>query len=149
MAAFYGTERGKLDAKRRLSIPVSLRRDSSSKKTHDRFFLKYGSERCLQLYSVEDWHTMEEKLSRLLKGDREDRDFVFKFLEDACWVTVDGQGRITIPSSLQDRAGLGTDVVLRGVIGFIAIWSAETYGARTAALDDDALARLETSKLRD
>lgn len=149
MAAFYGTEKGKLDPKRRLSIPLSLRHDPATKKTHTRFFLKYGSERCLQLYSVEDWHVMEEKLGRLLKGDREDRDFVFKFLEDACWVTVDGQGRITIPSSLQDRAGLGTDVVLRGVIGFIAIWSTETYGERTAALDDDALARLETSKLRD
>jgi MraZ protein len=149
MAAFYGTEKGKLDPKRRLSIPLSLRRDSSAKKTHDRFFLKYGSERCLQLYSVEDWHTMEEKLSRLLKGDREDRDFVFKFLEDACWVTVDAQGRITIPSSLQDRAGLGTDVVLRGVIGYIAIWSAEAYREKQSALSDDALAGLETLKLRD
>ncbi len=149
MASFYGTEKGKLDPKRRLSVPLSLRRDSSSKKPHDRFFLKYGSERCLQLYSVEDWKVMEEKLGRLLKGDREDRDFVFKFLEDACWVTVDGQGRITIPSSLQDRAGLGMDVVLRGVIGYIAIWSAEAYGEKKAVLDDDALARLETLKLRD
>ena len=149
MAACYGTEKGKLDPKRRLSVPVSLRRDSVTRKTHDRFFLKYGTERCLQLYSVEDWRTMEEKLGRLLKGDREDRDFVFKFLEDACWVTVDAQGRITIPSSLQDRAALGTDVVLRGVIGYIAIWSAEEHGRRRAALSDDALASLETQKLRD
>ena len=28
MAAFYGTEKGRLDPKRRLSVPVSLRRDS-------------------------------------------------------------------------------------------------------------------------
>ena len=149
MAAFYGTEKGTLDVKRRLSVPVSLRKDALSRKTHDRFFLKHGTEGCLQLYSVEDWRTMEEKLNRLLKGDREDRDFVFKFLEDACWVTVDAQGRITIPSSLQDRAGLGTDVVLRGVIGYIAIWSADVYGEKKAVLDDDALARLETLKLRD
>jgi MraZ protein len=149
MAAFYGTEKGTLDPKRRLSVPVSLRRDSASKQTHDRFFLKHGSEGCLQLYSVEDWRTMEEKLNRLLKGDREDRDFVFAFLEDACWVTVDAQGRITIPPALQDRAGLGKDVVLRGIIGYIAIWSAEKYGRKKAVLTDDSLARLETLKLRD
>ena len=149
MAAFYGTEKGTLDPKRRLSVPVSLRRDSFSRKTHERFFLKYGSEGCLQLYSVEDWRTMEEKLNRLLKGDREDRDFVFAFLEDACWVTVDAQGRITIPPALQDRAGLGKDVVLRGIIGYIAIWSAEKYDQKKAVLTDDSLARLETLKLRD
>jgi MraZ protein len=149
MAAFYGTEKGTLDAKRRLSVPVSLRRESSSDKTHERFFLKYGSEGCLQLYSVEDWRTMEEKLNRLLNGDREDRDFVFAFLEDACWVTVDAQGRITIPPALQERAGLGKDVVLRGIIGYIAIWSAERYGRKRAVLSDDALAQLESLKLRD
>jgi MraZ protein len=149
MAAFYGTEKGTLDPKRRLSVPVSLRRDSISRKTHDRFFLKYGSEGCLLLYSIEDWRKMEEKLNRLLKGDREDRDFVFAFLEDACWVTVDAQGRITIPPALQDRAGLGKDVVLRGIIGYIAIWSAEKYSQKKSVLTDESLARLETLKLRD
>jgi MraZ protein len=149
MAAFYGTEKGTLDPKRRLSVPVSLRRDSISRKTHDRFFLKYGSEGCLLLYSIEDWRKMEEKLNRLLKGDREDRDFVFAFLEDACWVTVDAQGRITIPPALQDRAGLGKDVVLRGIIGYIAIWSAEKYSQKRTVLTDESLARLETLKLRD
>jgi MraZ protein len=149
MAAFYGTEKGTLDPKRRLSVPVSLRRDSISRKTHDRFFLKYGSEGCLLLYSIEDWRTMEEKLNRLLKGDREDRDFVFAFLEDACWVTVDAQGRITIPPALQDRAGLGKDVVLRGIIGYIAIWSAEKYSQKKSVLTDESVARLETLKLRD
>jgi MraZ protein len=149
MAAFYGTEKGTLDPKRRLSVPVSLRRDAPAKKTHDRFFLKHGTEGCLQLYSVEDWHTMEEKLNRLLKGDREDRDFVFAFLEDACWVSVDAQGRITIPPALQDRAGLGKDVVLRGMIGYITIWSADRYGRKQTVLSDDELARLETQKLKD
>jgi MraZ protein len=149
MAAFYGTEKGTLDPKRRLSVPVSLRRDSISRKTHDRFFLKYGSEGCLLLYSIEDWRKMEEKLNRLLKGDREDRDFVFAFLEDACWVTVDAQGRITIPPALQDRAGLGKDVVLRGIIGYIAIWSAEKYSQKKSVLTDESVARLETLKLRD
>jgi len=149
MAAFYGTEKGTLDKKRRLSVPVSLRRDSSAKKTHVRFFLKHGSEGCLQLYSVEDWRVMEEKLRRRLKGDRGDRDFVSRFIKDASWVTVDGQGRLTIPSSLQDRAGLGTDVVLHGNLDYIAIWDAERFAQKTAAISDDELADLEALKLKD
>jgi MraZ protein len=149
MAAFYGTEKGTLDKKRRLSVPVSLRRDSSTKKRHERFFLKHGSEGCLQLYSVEDWRVMEEKLRRRLKGDRGDRDFVSRFIKDASWVTVDGQGRLTIPSSLQGRAGLGTDVVLHGNLDYIAIWSAERFAQKTAAISDDELADLEALKLKD
>jgi MraZ protein len=149
MADFYGTEKGTLDKKRRLSVPVSLRRDSLAKKTHERFFLKYGSEGCLQLYSVEDWRAMEEKLRRLLKGDRADRDFVSRFIKDASWVTVDGQGRLTIPSSLQDRAGLGTDVVLHGNLDYIAIWNAGRFAQKTAAISDDELADLEARKLKD
>jgi MraZ protein len=149
MAAFYGTERGTLDKKRRLSVPVSLRRDTFSKKTHERFFLKYGSEGCLQLYSVEDWRVMEEKLRKLLKGDRADRDFVSHFIKDSSWVTVDGQGRLTIPSSLQDRAGLGTEVVLHGNLDYIAIWNAAHFEKKTTALSDDELADLETRKLKD
>ena len=149
MAAFYGTERGTLDAKRRLSIPVTLRREAHSKKTHDRFFLKYGTEGCLQLYSVEDWQVMEQKLARRLNGARQEREFVFSFLEDAGWVTVDAQGRITIPPALQDRAGLGKDVVLRGIIGHIAIWSAERHAEKAKRLSDDELAALETEMLGD
>jgi len=63
-------------------------------------------------------------------------------------VTVDGQGRITIPPALQERAGLGKDVVLRGMIGSIAIWGAERYAEKRMRLSDDALASLETQKLR-
>ncbi len=149
MAAFYGTERGTLDRKRRLSVPVSLRRDSFTKKTHERFFLKYGTEGCLQLYSVEDWRAMEEKLRKLLKGDRADRDFVSHFIKDAGWATVDGQGRLTIPSSLQSRAGLGMDVVLHGNLDYIAIWNAESFEKKTTALSDDELAEQEARKLKD
>ncbi len=149
MAAFYGTEKGTLDAKRRLSIPVSLRRDTFSKKTHDRFFLKYGTEGCLQLYSIEDWQAMERKLGRRLSGGRKEREFVFSFLDDAGWVTVDAQGRITIPPALQERAGLGKEVVLRGIIGHIAIWSAERYTEKRKRLSDDELAALETEMLED
>jgi MraZ protein len=149
MAAFYGTEKGTLDPKRRLSVPVAMRRDSLARKTHERFFLKYGSEGCLQLYSVEDWHTMEAKLRGLLKGDRADRDFVSHFIKDAGWVTVDAQGRITIPPALQDRAGLGKDVVLHGNLDYIALWNADRFTRKTTALSDDDLAELETRKLKD
>jgi len=149
MASHYGYADGKLDPKRRLSVPVGLRRDPAAGVTYDRFFLKYGSEGCLQLYSVDEWRGFEEKLRRLLKGDREDRRFVYAFLKDAGWVSVDGQGRITIPPALQDRAGLGTDVVLRGNIDHIAIWSAERLDPRADMLSDDELAAQEKLKLKD
>ena len=148
MAAFYGTEDGTLDLKRRLSVPVPLRRDPFTEVTHERFFLKYGSEGCLQLYSIETWAPMQEKLRRLQQGDQEDRLFVEQFIKDAGWVTVDPQGRITIPSSLQDRAGLGKDVVLHGNLDYIAIWDAARFESRTSAFTDARLAEMESRKLK-
>jgi len=149
VSSLYGTADGKLDANRRLSVPVGLRRDPAVGITYDRFFLKYGSEGCLQLYPVDEWRGVEDKLRRLLKGDREDRRFVYAFLKDACWVSVDSQGRITIPPALQDRAGLGTDVALRGNIDHIAVWNKARMSPDADRLSDDELAALEQVKLKD
>ncbi len=149
MSSLYGKADGKLDSKRRLSVPVALRRDGAADQTNDRFFLKYGSEGCLQLYPVDEWRIFEEKLRRLLKGNREQRKFVYAFLKDACWVSVDSQGRITIPPALQNRAGLGTDVALRADIDHISIWQKGRLDADADGLPDQELAEQERIMLAD
>ncbi len=148
MSSLYGHSIGRVDSKRRLSIPVTLRRDGVVEQTNDRFFLKYGSEGCLQLYPVDEWRIFEEKLRRLLKGNREERQFVYAFLKDACWVSVDSQGRITIPPALQNRAGLGTEVALRADIDHISILQKERLDAEED-LPDQTLAELERIMLAD
>jgi DNA-binding transcriptional regulator/RsmH inhibitor MraZ len=56
---------------------------------------------------------------------------------DACRVTVDKQGRISVPPSLIGRAGLGKEAVLHGQVGRIEIWAPESFKESTlSALDN-------------
>jgi MraZ protein len=139
MASIYGRETYAIDHKGRLSIPADMRRDAPAKKPHSRLFLKFGSEGCLQAYPPQEWSGVEARLREVQKTKgREGREFVRAFLKDACFVTVDAQGRITIPPALLRRAGLGKDAILLGNIDCLEVWSPE----RIAPLDARGEVRL-------
>jgi MraZ protein len=129
MTSFYGTETCAIDHKGRISVPVAMRRAASGKKEISGFLLIAGFEGCLALYTPAQWKPVEERLQRLPIGGRKARAFTRAFLKDACRVTVDRQGRITIPPALIGRAGLGKEAVLLGQVGRIEIWSPERYAA--------------------
>jgi len=147
MASIYGRETYAIDHKGRVSIPASMRRETSGRKTHSELFLKFGSEGCLEAYQPSDWKTWENRLLEIQsKKGRQGREFVRAFLMDACWVTVDTQGRITIPPALLRRAGLGKEAVLLGNIGHIELWSPERFqsteeaaGRNLPSLEDEML----------
>jgi MraZ protein len=84
-----------------------------------------GFDGCLALYAPEDWTRVEERLRRLPMGGRKARAFTRAFLMNATPVTVDAQGRVTIPPALMSRAGLGKEATLHGVGDHIEIWSPE------------------------
>jgi MraZ protein len=148
MASIYGRETYAIDHKGRLSIPASMRSDASGKKTHTRFFLKFGSEGCLQAYPPQDWKDLEETLRSKLRKGPQNRQFVRAFTMDACWVTVDAQGRITIPPALLRRAGLGKEAVLHGNIDYLEVWSPERFKSVETTVEAD-LARLEDKFLNE
>ena len=62
-------------------------------------------------------------------GTRNGRAFQRAFLHHAVKVSVDAQGRITIPPALMGRAGLGKEAVLHGQITKIEIWNPERLAA--------------------
>ncbi len=132
MSSFYGTETYSIDHKGRLSIPAAMRRGPDRKKSLQSFVLVAGFEGCLALYDLDEWKHVEDRLRRIPMGDRRGRAFARAFLMDACKVTVDAQGRITIPPALMRRAGLGKDAVLLGQVDRIEVWEAGRLGQVTA-----------------
>ena len=123
MHSFYGTETYAIDHKGRLSVPAAMRR--AGRKPIDRFLLVAGFEGCLALYTEDQWQRIEDKLQQLPMGGKKARAFTRALLMDASRVTVDAQGRITIPPALMSRAGLGKEAVLLGQVGRIEIWNPE------------------------
>ena len=142
MSSFLGTETYAIDHKGRVAIPVAMRRGAAARKTLTTFVLAGGFEGCLALYSVEEWARVEDRLRRVPMGGRSGRAFQRAFLLDVVKVSVDAQGRITIPPALMNRAGLGKEAVLHGVLNRIEIWNPERFAAEIKLGQDqlDALA---------
>ena len=140
MSPFYGTETHAIDHKGRISVPAAMRRTGPRKTTIQSFLLVAGFEGCLALYTEDQWKEVEGRLQQLPIGGRKGRAFTRAFLMDACRVTVDAQGRVTIPSALMGRAGLSKEAILLGQVGRIEIWNPE----RLKAAVEEAQTQFET-----
>ena len=127
MATFYGTDRYSIDEKGRLIVPASMRRVSEGEEPLNVFVLLRGADRCLWMYALEDWKDFEDKLRGWSLGTTEQRKVARQFLAGAIKVTVDKQGRISIPSSLVSHAGLGKEAILHGHVGRIEIWNPDAF----------------------
>jgi MraZ protein len=137
MATFYGTANYSIDDKGRIVVPASMRVVPGRKTPLSTFVLLMGLGGCLWLYAEEDWKTFEERLGRMSMGRKAQRDFARAFLMDACKVTVDKQGRISVPPSLIGRAGLGKDAVLHGQVGRIEVWAPDRFKESTVPVLDN------------
>src|SRR5262249_48192033 len=111
VTSFFGTETYSIDHKGRIAVPASMRRAEGRHPPIRDFVLVAGFEGCLVLYGPREWERVERRLRRIPIGDLRGRAFLRSVLQDAAKVTVDAQGRITLPPALVTRAGLGKEAV--------------------------------------
>jgi len=114
---FIGEYQHTMDGKGRLFIPAKFREGLG-----DRFVVTKGLDRCLFLYSLDEWALMEMKLRRLPLAKADARAFARLFFAGAAELEVDKQGRILIPANLREYAGLTKDVAVIGVASRVEIW---------------------------
>lgn len=81
----------KLDAKGRLIMPLKLRAELG-----ESFMVTKGIDKCLYVYSNEEWESFVEKLNKLPITNRTARTFKRRFLSGAVKCEPDGQGRILL-----------------------------------------------------
>ena len=127
---FMGEYNHTIDAKGRLIIPSKFRETLG-----DEFVVTKGLDGCLFVYDNKEWSAFEEKLKSLPLTNKDARQFVRFFLAGATLAEVDKQGRILVPSSLREFAGLEKEVVLVGVASRVEIWSKSRW-EDTASYDD-------------
>ncbi len=124
MSAFIGTHKHTLDDKGRVSVPAQFRRQL----TAEDLYLNVGMEGCLVLYPSQRWQELEEKLLALPRN-RETRFFVRSLAQNLRAVSVDSQGRISIPSELAEMAGIRSDVMFLGKFDTMELWQPERYNS--------------------
>lgn len=111
-----------IDEKGRLIIPSKFRTDLGNE-----FIVTRGLDRCLFVYSKEEWEKIVNKLSSLPFTKKDARDFLRFFLSGATVCEFDKQGRINITSPLVGYAGLTKDCVIIGVNERLEIWDEAAF----------------------
>lgn len=121
---FMGTTYNSIDDKNRMIVPARLRSGLGSG-----CILTRGLDRCLYIYTSEDWDKQMEKVSRLPESDPKVRAFIRHFCANAAECEFDKQGRIIIPQELKSYAGIEKELVTMGAMSKIEVWSREVWDA--------------------
>lgn len=123
---FYGEYLHSIDRKGRLVLPAKFR-DTAKENLIEKFFVTRGLDKCLFMFSEEEWRSQEQKFKTLSFTKQEARKFNRLFFSGAVDVNFDQQGRILIPQYLKDYANIKRDVVVVGVSNRIEIWSKDLW----------------------
>lgn len=123
---FYGQYEHALDTKDRLIIPSKFR-EIFKEHYAEKFFITRGLDRCLFVFTEEEWRTQEKQFRDMSFTREEARKFNRLYFSGACEVLCDKQGRILIPGYLKNYAEIKQDVVIIGVSDRIEIWAKDKW----------------------
>ena len=132
---FMGEYNHIIDAKGRLIIPARFR-----ELLGEEFILTKGLDGCLSIYPMDAWEAFETKLRALPLTNKNARTFTRFFVAGVTNCELDRQGRILVPQTLREFAGLEKEVVLTGNLDRIEIWSKEKWSENCNYDDMDSIA---------
>ena len=123
MANFLGRYEHQMDDKGRVSLPSAFRREAGG----EAFVLLQWRSEHLSLFAQEDWQEKRARLIEVRKTNPKAWNTVRQIVAGAVEVSPDKQGRILIPSWLQEAAGLNGPVILIGNLDQVELWNPEAY----------------------
>jgi transcriptional regulator MraZ len=124
---FLGTHTPRLDDKGRLFLPAKYRDELAGG-----LVITKGQERCLYVFPEAEFTRITEALRSAPVTAKAVRDYSRVFFASASDEMPDKQGRITVPTSLRDYAGLGRNCVVIGANTRLEIWDAQAWDAYLA-----------------
>ncbi len=91
---------------------------------------------CLELYPMDQWNELMQKIGGLNQFNRKNNDFTRRFTAGVRRIELDATGRMNIPADLMSVAQIKRDLVLTASVGIVEIWDAQKY---EQAISDAAL----------
>lgn len=130
---FLGEFSHTIDEKGRLTLPSKWRTDLGHGVVVTR-----GVDKCLFVFTMPDFEKLAERIGALPMTQVEAREFSRHFFSGAADVELDKQGRILIPQSLREYAGLNGEVTVVGVNQRVEIWSAKSWPEVRSSFESNA-----------
>jgi MraZ protein len=139
---FLGEFRHTLDEKSRITLPAKYRSELTSG-----VVMTTGFDHCLLLFSQQDFERLAEKMNNMQFIGREQASLRRKFYSDASDAIPDKQGRVIVPESLREFAGITNDVVIAGIGRYIELWNPEAWTQARVQMQEFAAQQDLWSKL--
>ncbi len=113
-----------LDDKGRISLPSRLRAGLLG----NILILTQGIDQCLWLFPPEQWKGLSQKLMESTSPfQAKSRMIQRRIIAPAQEVEIDKAGRIAIPQSLREFAGLSKECTILGIEKYFEIWDVGEY----------------------
>ncbi|MFH0798897.1 MAG: division/cell wall cluster transcriptional repressor MraZ [Pseudomonadota bacterium] len=122
---FRGRYQHQIDTKGRLSVPSRFREVLAS--NYDERVIVTNFDQCLWAYPAPEWAELEKKVGAAPQFTEEIKAFQRVFVSAAVECPIDKQGRILVPPSLREYAGIARDVVVVGMTRRFEIWARERW----------------------
>ena len=82
---------------------------------------------CLELYPMQEWNGMMQKINKLNRFVKKNNDFIRRFTAGVKVVEIDALGRLLVPKDLVGFASISKDVVFSSAVNIVEIWDKELY----------------------
>lgn len=144
MSHFLGTHQNRLDAKGRVSVPAPFRahlRSGSENGVASLILRPSHKHPCIEAWPEAVFQTLAAPLDRLEMFSEDQDDLITTLYADATRVEADKEGRIVLPESLAQHAGLAENVVFMGLGRTFQIWEPAAAERRRAEARNAARTR--------
>ena len=127
---FQGETAVTIDDKGRLAIPTAARELVA--RAGNRLVVTYNpyESGCLWLYPEAEWEKVRDQVNALPNAKRVHRNLQLKLVGAATPVEPDSSGRVLVPASHRNAAGIDKKAVLLGMGGKFELWSEQAHLAQ-------------------
>ena len=127
---FLGTHTPRLDDKGRLFLPAKFR-----DRLAGGLVVTRGQERCLYVFPMDEFVQVAESMGSAPMTSKAARDYLRVFLSGASDEIPDRQGRVTVPPTLREYAGLTRDCTVIGAGSRVEIWDSTAWNTYLAGTE--------------
>ena len=127
MNTLIGTYECKVDAKGRLMLPVSFKKQLASVMANGFVLKRAVFQPCLELYPMNQWELLMQNINKLNRFKKKNNDFIRRFTAGVKSVDLDSSGRLLISKDLVGFAGISKEIVVTSAVNIIEIWDKDKY----------------------
>lgn len=140
---FFGEFEHRVDYKGRVPLPPRFRRE-----LREGVVLTRGIEKCITAYPLPEWKKLATTLTSGSLTQSKLRKLSRALFGTAFAANIDGQGRVALPTSLREYAGIEDEVVIIGANTYMELWSKQRWQAEKADSEEQAWNIIESLEKR-